>query len=124
FVPRSAFPHSSALQQLIAGPPEGGTLARTLPEGTRLLAVSVERGTCTVDVSPGPSQAQPSGGTEAGGTEALALQSMVLTLTEFLDVQAVRVLVDGKAGATLGGHVILDTPMKRGIVNSVYPGAD
>lgn len=120
FVPRSAFPHVSAMQQLIAGPPDGATLARTIPDGMALLSLSVEGGTCTVDMSARSATARPAG----GAMEDLALQSIVLTLTEFVDVRAVRLLIGGKSDAGLGGHVILDAPVMRGTINPTYPGTN
>jgi spore germination protein GerM len=112
FVPRTVFPHWSAVEQLALGPPGGSPFERPLPEGVEILGVRVEGGVCTVNVSTG---------TDPRSAAGLSVRSVVLTLTEFLDVRAVRILVNGRSGIPLQGAVSGE-PLGRGRINPVSVG--
>jgi len=78
--------------QLIAGPQEKGSLA-TIPEGTKLLSVSVaDDGTCTVDLSSEFLLNKPR--TEL--LERMTVFSIVDSLTELKQISKVRLLIEGK----------------------------
>ncbi len=78
------------VQALAAGPVQGSALATTVPAGVRLRSAALDAGVLTVDLS---------GEFEEGGGSALMigrLNQLFYTLTQPADVQAVRLLVDGR----------------------------
>jgi len=82
---------SYVLQQLLAGPQEKQSLA-TIPEGTKLLSVSVDGGVCTVDFSSEFLLNKPT----SELLERMTVFSIVDSLTELEQIQKVRILVEGK----------------------------
>lgn len=115
FVPRTLDPVRTAAEQLVGGPPKGSSLIPPFPPGSRILGVSVKDGVCSVDLSEDVRRKHWGG--EAA--EMLTIKSLVLTMTEFPDVRAVRVLIGGRAGETLAGHVHLDEAFQRGNINQM-----
>ena len=97
----------AALRELIAGPTKAG-LFPSIPSGTVVLDLSIANGTCTVNFSR--EFIDNHGGGSAG--ELMTLASIVNTLTEFPSVKRVMILVEGKAGETLG-NILLDKPLER-----------
>lgn len=101
----------AALEALVAGPSadeSGGGLTSSIPEGTRLLGVSVSGSTATVDLS-----------TEfTGGGGSLSMMTrvaqVVFTATQFDSIESVAFKVDGATLDTLGGEgIILEGPQTR-----------
>jgi hypothetical protein len=105
-VPRSAGVARAAMEALLAGPPVGLTTA--IPDGTRLLGLSIADGVATVDLSG-------EFGSGGGSASVLArLAQVVYTLTQFPSVESVSFRLDGKPVSTLGGEgVVLDRPQTR-----------
>lgn len=97
----------AALQALIDGPEETGHYP-TIPEGTVVLDLGIANGICTVNFSR--EFIDNHWGGSAG--EMMTLSSIVNTLTEFPTIQKVMILVEGKAGETLG-NILLDQPLER-----------
>jgi len=99
----------SALQEFIKGPAHGSPLLSPLPPGTTLLNASLAEGTGTVDLSAEFVQ------NYGGGTalERLVIQSLVLTLTEFEQIERVQLLVEGEKGEAFLGHVTTAQPFTR-----------
>jgi hypothetical protein len=97
----------AAIQALIDGPQTSGHY-RTISEGTIILNIGISNGICTVNFSR--EFIDNHWGGSAG--ELLTLGSIVNTLTEFPTIQKVMILVDGKAGETLG-NILLDQPFER-----------
>ena len=97
----------AALRELIAGPVKAG-LFPSMPSGTTVLDLSISNGTCTVNFSR--EFIDNHGGGSAG--ELMTLGSIVNTLTEFPTIKRVMILVEGKAGKTLG-NILLDKPLER-----------
>lgn len=97
----------AALQGLVDGPEEEGHFP-TIPEGTVVLDLGIANGVCTVNFSR--EFIDHHWGGSAG--EMMTLSSIVNTLTEFPTIQKVMILVEGKAGETLG-HILLDQPLER-----------
>lgn len=80
-------------------------LENPLPEGTRLLGLSVESdGTAVVNFSR-EIRDNFQGGAEA---EALLIEAIVKTLTHFPEIRRVRILVEGQAVESIGGHISLE----------------
>jgi hypothetical protein len=95
----------AAVQGLIWGPQSQGLVA-TIPEGTRLLNISILNGICTVDFSK--EFVDNHSGGSAG--EIMTLSSIITTLKQFDSISRVAILVEGKTGATLG-NILLGSPM-------------
>lgn len=81
----------AAMKKLIVGPPAGSGLIRTVWPGTRVKFFSVQNGIATVDFSP--EVLGYGGGTTA---ESMLINSVVLTLTQFEEIETVQLLFDGK----------------------------
>ncbi len=97
----------AALRELTAGPKKAG-LFPSMPAGTVVLDLSIANGTCTVNFSR--EFIDNHGGGSAG--ELMTLSSIVNTLTEFPSIKRVMILVEGKAGETLG-NILLDKSLER-----------
>ena len=105
-----AAPATPTLEALLAGPtPDDGDRATAIPEGTRLLGVSIDgEGVLTVDLS----QEFTSG----GGSLSMKLRAaqVVYTATQFPTVTGVLFAVEGQPLTTLGGEgLIVDRPQTR-----------
>ena len=96
----------AAIQELLWGP-QSLNLYPSMPEGTRLLGISLSGGVCTVDFSQEFLDNHPGG--SAG--EMITLGSIVQTLKQFEGIDKVQILVEGRIGETLG-HVLLDEPLE------------
>lgn len=79
------------VQQLLLGPQESRALA-ALPEGTSLLDVQVSGGVCTVDFSEEFLLNRP----QTSGQARMAVLSVVNSLTERPEIDAVRILCGGQ----------------------------
>ncbi len=80
-------------------------LENPLPEGTRLLGLNVgPDGTAVVNFSREIVD-NFQGGAEA---EALLIKAVVKTLTHFPEIKRVRILVEGQAIESIGGHISLE----------------
>lgn len=95
------------VEALISGPQDGGIA--TLPSATRLLAAHMADDTAYLDFSRDIVDA--STGSTAG--EYMLIASVVNTVcSNFEDVKAVRILVEGEEVDTLGGHLLISRPLR------------
>lgn len=97
-----------AAVQAVAGPPNDVQAIR-FPPGTRVIGVSVDGSTATVDLSKEVDA-------QAGGTfgENGEFKGLVYTVTGIPGIDAVQITVDGSRLETLpGGHLELDQPLHR-----------
>ncbi len=97
-----------AAVQAVAGPPNEVQAIR-FPPGTRVLGVTVDGRTATVDLSSDVER-------QAGGTfgESGEFEGLVYTMTGVPSIDAVQITVDGQKLETLpGGHLELDQPLHR-----------
>ena len=95
------------IEELISGPQ--GESVPTLPSATRLLAVYLSKNTAYLDFSREIVD-DFGGGTAA---EYMLVASVVQTVcSNFPQVDAVRILVEGKEVDTLGGHLLISKPLK------------
>jgi Sporulation and spore germination len=97
-----------AAVQAVAGPPNDVQAIR-FPPGTRILSVSVDGSTATVDLSKEVER-------QAGGSfgENGEFKALVYTITGISGIDAVQILVEGDRLETLpGGHLELDQPLHR-----------
>ena len=106
-IARSADPKRAAITRLLSVSSEGGDSAGLIPPGTKLLTLSVDRGLATVDLSR-EFVANFHGGSLQ---ESLTVEAITRTLTQFSDVNRVRILVEGRSVDTLGGHFSLSEPL-------------
>jgi len=106
-VPRSLDPKRAAIERLIAESARGGDSAGLMPRGTRVLGINTGRGLATLDLSREFTDNFHGGSIQ----ESLTLEAIVRTLTQFRDVARVRILVQGRAVDTLGGHFELSQPL-------------
>ena len=96
------------IEALISGP--NGELMRTIPEKTRLRALHIKKdGTAYVDMSRELKDNHPGG----IGSEIMTIYSIVNSLVlNIPEIDAVKILIDGKESITLAGHIDLKFPLK------------
>lgn len=95
------------VQELIRGPGEDG-LTRTLPEGTRLLDITVKGGIAYLNMSRELRDRHWGGSTG----EILTVYSLVNSLAQFPEVKRVQLLLEGEKVTSLVGHLELNKPLK------------
>jgi hypothetical protein len=110
--PKTVRVAAAALQELLAGPTQGersgSAITTSIPRGTRLLGVGIDKGVATVDLS---SQFQAGGGS---GSLQLRLAQVVYTLTQFPTVKKVRFELDGSPVNVLSNQgIVVDHPVGR-----------
>lgn len=97
-----------AAVQSVAGPPSEVQAIR-FPPGTHVLNVLVNGTTATVDLSK---EVTASGG--GSFAENGEFKGLVYTLTGIQPINAVQITIEGRKVDTLpGGHLELDTPLRR-----------
>jgi len=104
--PKDANLYKNIIEELIKGP-VSEQLYPTLPSNTKVNSLSVENGLAVVDFSKEiitNTQEIPHSST----TEILAIFSIVDTLTEFEEIQEVRITVEGKKEGQIDGMYIED----------------
>lgn len=101
-IPGGSAPEEVLLQALLAGPETEG-LSLPIPDGTRLIDLWVnEDGTCYVNFDA----AFLSGSAAAPGQDRLLLYSIVNTLCQLPNVDAVFLLVEGESVEEFGGMAV------------------
>ena len=100
--------YTAAINALIAGTDAKDAISM-IPKGTKLRSVQVKNGVAYVDFSG--ELVKKFGGGSAG--EIMLVGSIVNTLTEFPEVKAVQILVEGKNVETIAGHMDTSEPLKR-----------
>ncbi|HHV61416.1 MAG TPA: hypothetical protein GXX51_02085 [Firmicutes bacterium] len=98
------------VRELISGPAGESVLSPTIPKGTSLRDLWITPdGVAHVDFSSGLSKNHWGG----SRSEELTVYSIVNSLTELPDIKKVQILIEGRKGSTIAGHIILDTPLGR-----------
>lgn len=100
--------YAAAISALIVGT-DAQDAVSMIPKGTKLRSVQVKNGVAYVDFSR--ELVRKFGGGSAG--EIMLVGSIVNTLTEFPEVKAVQILVEGKTVETIAGHMDTSEPLKR-----------
>ena len=95
------------MTELLAGP-QSETLSRVIPTNVTLLDSSVADGIAYVDFSG--ELAQINVGAEV---ENVLVTTIVWTLVQLNDVDAVQILVEGEVIETLAGHITINAPLTR-----------
>lgn len=101
--------YKAAVQSLIDGPRSASEGISVMPKGTKLLGLSVQDRTATVDFSS-EFKRNFSGGSTG---ELMLIGSVVNTLTQFDGIKSVRFTVEGQSLDSLSGHMDLSAPQKR-----------
>ncbi len=96
------------MQELIKGPLNEG-LTATVPSDTKVGTISIDGGTCVVDLNPDFLSKIQVGSTN----ERLAVYSVVNTLTSLNSVKQVQFLFNGVKGEIKGGHLDISSPFER-----------
>jgi len=119
-LPYTPDPLTAAAREVIEGQPLTKGAQKIFPSGTKILGVTVENGIAKVNFSKEVLSANVG---SAG--EALGIQSMVNTLTEFPEIQAVSFLVEGKLDERTKdwwGHVgLYNQPFRRNLSRVYEP---
>jgi spore germination protein GerM len=98
-----------AMEELLKGPSKKNVLKPSIPPGTRLLSLSISDNIAYADFS-GELVKNHWGGSDM---EAITVGAIVKTLTQFKEIRAVQILVDGSKKETLAGHMAIDQPLSR-----------
>ena len=100
--------YTAAMKSLLTGTKEKGQ-TNVFPKKAKLRSIVVKDGIATVDFSK-ELQTNFSGGSTG---EEMLIGSIVNTLTDFPEVQKVRILINGAPVETLSGHMDLSEPLPR-----------
>ena len=100
--------YTAAMKSLLSGTTAKGQVA-IIPKAARLRGIKVENGTARVDFTQELVKNFSGGSTG----ESMLVGSIVDTLTEFPEIKAVQILVNGKEVETIAGHMDTSVPMKR-----------
>lgn len=107
----------TAVEKLLAGPAQDG-LVRTVPEGTKLKEIYSIGGENIAYVDLTKEFLQLKNSREA----ELALDSLVLTLTELEGIDSISILVEGQKVGQLGGLKVEDILKRPPLVNALVKG--
>ena len=118
-VPGTKSVATAAVNALLAGPTSGETarsITTAVPDGSKLLHLSIESGVATVDLS---AEFESGGGSASVMTR---LGQMVYTLTQFPTVKSVVFQIEGVTRTSFSSEgVILDKPVTRADYVSLLP---
>lgn len=109
---------TAAMDALLKGPSGGreAGLGTAIPDGTRLLGISIHNGVATVDLT---SEFQSGGGSLSMKAR---LAQVVYTLTQFSTVRSVRFHLDGEPVNVFSGEgIVLDHPVGRKDYEDLLP---
>jgi hypothetical protein len=119
-VPETRAVATAAMSGLLAGPTASESADRAIttavPDGTRLLGLSIDDGIATVDLS---SEFESGGGS---ASIFIRLAQVVYTLTQFPSVQSVLFQIEGRPVTVFSSEgVVLDGPVGRGDYEDQLP---
>lgn len=95
------------IEELIKGP-KSQDLMPTIPEGTKLLSLEVKKKIAIVNFSKEIQTNHPGGTTG----ESMTVYSIVHTLTQLPDIEAVKFLVEGEEQEAIWGHLYTLEPIE------------
>jgi hypothetical protein len=119
-VPRTPAVGTAAMNALLEGPDAGdsreGAVSSAVPDGSRLLGLTIENGIATVDLS---SEFESGGGSMSVFTR---LGQVVFTLTQFPTVQSVLFEIEGRPVTVFSSEgILLDGPVGRDDYEDLLP---
>lgn len=97
-----------ALAELLTGT-ANADLVNVIPPGTQLNGLAISNGVAYVDFNEGLLNSNNRG----SANELLTVAAIVNTLTEFVGIEQVQILINGKEVETLYGHMDLSEPLPR-----------
>ena len=100
--------YAAAMKSLLTGTKQKGQTT-IIPKQAKVKSVKVKGDTAYVDFNQDLVKHFTGGSTG----EEMLVGSVVNTLTEFPEVKAVQILIDGHSVETLAGHMDLTVPIKR-----------
>ncbi|HHT42319.1 MAG TPA: GerMN domain-containing protein [Firmicutes bacterium] len=100
---------TAALQALLNGPLTHEDLFASVPHTAKLLNLTVENGLATANFS----REIVTGFNGGSLLESYLVTAIVNTLTEFDHIQQVQILVDGQVTESIGGHILVNQPLRR-----------
>ncbi len=100
--------YKAVMQALLEGTTDK-KLTVVMPKNTKLQSVKIDKNIAYVDFSKEFTKNFTGGSTG----EIMLVGSIVDTLTEYPEIKAVQILVDGKELDSLSGHMDLSTPIQR-----------
>lgn len=95
------------MEELLKGP-QDDKLSRIIPEETRILDLRIENGIAYLDLSSEIATAN-----YGSQMEGVLLSSIVWTLTQLEEIEAVQILVEGEIVDSIGGHCSTSIPLTR-----------
>lgn len=98
-----------ALETLISGPQPNTDFQPVIPKETKLLGVEVKNKIAYVNFSEELITNHFGGSTK----ELLTINSIVKTLTQFSQIEKVQILINGKKGKSISGHLLLNHPITK-----------
>lgn len=102
-----------ALEKLLAGPENNFSL-ETIPKGTKIKNIYLQDEIVYVDLTKNINKVAPD-------KAEMAIESLIMTLTEFKGINAVQILIDGQTQEKLG-DINIDKPVQRLAVINNYGG--
>jgi germination protein M len=105
----------ATINELIRGPERESGLDPVIPAGTRCLGLELKAGILTVDFSA-ELRDRHSGGSSG---ETLTVNAIVHSLGSLPGVEEVQILIEGKTGQSIGGHMVLSKPLRPRYLNLV-----
>lgn len=98
----------ATLEELIKGP-ESSSLNKTIPEGVKVLGVTVDKEIARINFNRALSKNHWGGSTG----ERMTVYSIVNTMTQFDSIQKVQILIEEEEINTLVGHLDLTEPLSE-----------
>ena len=118
-VPATKSVATAAINALLGGPLSGETsrsISTAIPDGSKLLGISVTNGVATIDLSR---EFESGGGSASVQTR---LGQVVYTLTQFPTIKSVVFQIEGKTAEIFSGEgVVLDKPVDRADYIALLP---
>ncbi len=108
-IPDNDSKYTETVNALIAGPASKAEGISVMPKGAKVLHVTVNNNTATVDFNK-EFQTNFTGGSTG---EIMLIGSIVDTLTEFPEIKTVQFTLEGRPMDILGGHLDLTEPISR-----------
>ncbi len=118
-VPATKSVATAAITALLAGPTSGDagrSISTAIPDGSKLLGISITNGVATIDLS---SEFESGGGSASVQGR---LGQVVYTLTQFPSIKSVMFQIEGKSAEIFSGEgVVLDKPVGRADYVALLP---
>lgn len=95
------------LTALLSGPPANESLDAVIPEDVRINSLRIDEGTLFIDFDTRLRDGFTGGARE----ERLIVDSLLLTLAHFTELDMVHISIAGDSAVSIGGHIFLGDPL-------------